>query len=220
MERWHAVQEEHRMVQSMIEDVRGIIVARLQASDEFLETKTNMFMSLSSKLKSFAPKAQGLSHGYGALFTLLAQMLEKNPNAHGDQTTVANIMALIDRVEENLASSLALEREAERERAADFVEINDRLQSYILKCNQQIVSLASEINTLQSRVSMADDKRAISEGDMAMWNDRLMDRQAECDASNGVWESFFNNIQAELSTIGKVMYLLEDKRSLLARYGL
>merc|ERR1712151_476520 len=222
LDRWHAVQEEHRMVQGMLEDVRGIIASRLMKSEgEFLESKTNMFMSLSSKLKSFAPKNQkGLSHGYGALFTLLAQMLEKNPNAHGDQVVVQNIMGLIDRVEENLGASLALEREAERERAADYVEISVRIQGYILQCNQRIVGLAQEINTLEDRVRMADNKHRIAEENMGMWNDRLMDRQAECDASQTVWEQFFNNIQAELSTMGKVMYLLEDKRVLLARYGL
>merc|ERR1712113_589031 len=65
-ERWHAVQEEHRLVQGMIEEVRGIVATRLMKSEgEFLETKTNMFVSLSAKLKSFAPKEKGLSHGYG-----------------------------------------------------------------------------------------------------------------------------------------------------------
>jgi hypothetical protein len=129
-------------------------------------------------------------------------------------------MGLIDRDEENLGASLALEREAERERAADYVEVSARIQGYILKCNQQIVALAQEINTLEDRVKMADNKQRIAGENMEMWNARLMDRKAECDASQGVWENFFNNIQAELSTMGKVMYLLEDKRALLARYGL
>merc|ERR1712183_214809 len=111
------------------------------ADSEFLETQTNMFMTLSSKLKSFQPKnPQGLSHGYGALFTLLGQMLEKNPNAHGDQTVVDGIMGIIDRIEENLDNSLTLERDAERQRAADYVELNERIQGYIMQCKQQIMS--------------------------------------------------------------------------------
>jgi len=221
-ERWHAIQEEHRMVQGMIEDVRGIVASRLMHSEgEFLETKTNMFMSLSAKLKEFKPKNEkGLSHGYGAMFTLLAQLLEKNPNAHGDQVVVQTIMGLIDRVEENLGASLALEREAERERAADYVEISGRIQGYILQCNQRIVGLAGEINLLEDRVRMANNKMQVAQENAAMWNDRLMDRKAECDVSQSVWENFFNNIQAELATMGKIMYLLEDKRALLARYGL
>merc|ERR1712151_1012621 len=95
-ERWHAVQEEHRMVQGMLDDIRGIVAARLMKSEgEFLET--NMFMSLSAKLQNFTPSGkQGLSHGYGEMFKLLAQMLEKNPNAHGDQAIVQTIMGLID----------------------------------------------------------------------------------------------------------------------------
>merc|ERR1711976_630142 len=136
-----------------------------------------MFLSLSAKLKEFTPKNEhGLSHGYGALFTLLAQMLEKNPNAHGDQVVVQTIMGLIDRVEENLGASLALEREAERERAADYEEISARIQGYILQCNQRIVGLAVEINTLEDRVRMADEKYRVAEENAAMWNDRLMDR--------------------------------------------
>jgi len=209
------------MVQSMLEDVREIIVKRLQQSDEFLEVKTNMFMSLSSKLNSFHPKGEkGLSHGYGAMFTLLAQMLEKNPNAHGDQATVDAILRLIDQVEENLEASLTLEREAERERAADWVEVSARIQGYILKCNKRIVGLVQQINTLEDRVRNANSKQTVAAENEKMWNSRLLDRQAECDVSQGVWENFFNNIQAELSTMGKIMYLLEDKRTLLARYGL
>jgi len=46
------------------------------------------------------------------------------------------------------------------------------------------------------------------------------DRGAECQQDNVVWEQFYNNMSAELSTAGKLMYLLEDKRALLARYGL
>jgi len=127
LERWQAVQDEHRMVQNMLEDVRGVI-ARLTAEPEFLETNTNMFMSLSTKLKSFEPKSkQGLSHGYGALFTLLAQMLEKNQEVHADQSIVEGIMGIIDRIEENLDASLSLERDAERQRAADYVELEERI---------------------------------------------------------------------------------------------
>ena len=43
-------------------------------------------------------------------------------------------MELIDRVEENLDISLATEREAERERAADYEELSGRINNYINVC--------------------------------------------------------------------------------------
>ena len=55
---------------------------------------------------------------------------------------------------------------------------------------------------------------------MANFQTRLEDRGMECEQDTAVWEQFYQNMSAELSTAGKLMYLLEDKRALLARYGL
>jgi hypothetical protein len=162
-----------------------------------------MMTTAAAKLKSFQPKSdKGLSHGYGAMFTLLAQMLEKNPNAHGDQSVVEGIMGIIDRIEENLDSSLSLERDAERQRAADYVEIDERLQGYIRRNKQQIMSLNTEISTLTDRVVASQDKLEINQENLDMYQQRVLDRSAECDASNAVWENFFTNIQDELATCG------------------
>ena len=54
----------------------------------------------------------------------------------------------------------------------------------------------------------------------ANFQSRLDERNGECDIVQSVWETFYNNISAELSTCGKLTYLVEDKRALLARYGL
>jgi len=127
-------------------------------------------LTTASKLKSFKPKAEkGLSHGYSAMFTLLAQMLEKNPNAHGDQTVVDGIMGIIDRLEENLDMSLTLERDAERQRAADYIEISERIQGYIIQCKRQIMDLKSEISTLTDRVTSAQDKLQIAHENFEMF---------------------------------------------------
>merc|ERR1712151_673780 len=125
-------------------------------------------------------------------------MLEKNPNAHGDQDVVDGVMGIIDRIEENLDSSLALERDAERQREADYVELDERIQGYIRQCKQQIMTLKTEISTLVDRIDAAKDKLEINEENLEMYKKRILDRSAECDASNAVWESFFTNIQDEL----------------------
>jgi len=59
-----------------------------------------------------------------------------------------------------------------------------------------------------------------AEEDLGSWAQRISDRQTECTVSANVWENYYNNITAELSTIAKVLYLLEDNRERLGRYGL
>jgi hypothetical protein len=67
---------------------------------------------------------------------------------------------------------------------------------------------------------MANDKREMALSSVVDYQVRLDDRNGECASEQAVWETFYNTMSAELSTAGKMMYLLEDKRALLARYGL
>ena len=147
-------------------------------------------------------------------------MLEQNQRQRGNQDTVGDILGLIDRVEENLDRSLEVEREAERERESDYAELKARIDSLVLYVQKQLVELDAQIATLGARVAAAKDKCDVAEQAASDWTVRFTDRKGECVADATGWQSFFNNISAELATCGKVMYLLEDKRALLARYGL
>jgi hypothetical protein len=72
-------------------------------------------------------------------------------------------LSLIDRVEENLDRSLEVEREAERERAADYAELKDRIDYLVLYVKKQLVELSAQIATLGARVAAAKDKCDIAE---------------------------------------------------------
>jgi len=56
----------------MLEDCRVIVRERLMAQAEFLETGTNMFLSLSTQLKTYNTEKKGMPHAYGVMFNLLA----------------------------------------------------------------------------------------------------------------------------------------------------
>jgi len=96
-------------------------------------------------------------------------MLEKNQEAHGDQDTVNMIMSLIDRIEENLDMSYALEREAESNRENDYAELSGRINDQINYVSGQLLDLGSQIYTLTERVNAAAEKIAIAEENEVMW---------------------------------------------------
>lgn len=75
--------------------------------------KTSTFNKLSSHIKSWKPLAdQGVSHGYGEIFKVLASIAERAP-VQGDSTMVDTILRIFDDIEENLENGLAVERTAE-----------------------------------------------------------------------------------------------------------
>ena len=139
---------------------------------------------------------------------------------HADQAVVQRLFDIMDRIEENMEMAAQLERDAERTRAADFQELRDKVKGQIRSVKAHVLRVGSEIMTLQTRVDAAQDKMDIAHERLEDFQVRLDDRGAECSSEQQVWESFYNNISEELAVVGKIMYLLEDKRALLARYGL
>jgi len=73
---------------------------------------------------------------------------------------------------------------------------------------------------LKSRIEGLADNASHADETADNFRKRLDDRTEECNVVQTVWENFYNNISAELSVCGKLTYLVEDKRALLARYGL
>jgi hypothetical protein len=58
---------------------------------------------------------QGTTKGYGHFFKLLAQILEKSMQVEvqADQSIVQNLLDIMDRIEENMDTTAAMEREAD-----------------------------------------------------------------------------------------------------------
>ena len=139
---------------------------------------------------------------------------------HADQAIVQRLFDIMDRIEENMERAQSVERDAERTREADYQELKEKVEDQLLYTQNQILNLQSTISTLTDRVAASADRQRNAEAAMANFQTRLEDRGMECEQDQAVWEQFYQNMSAELSTAGKLMYLLEDKRALLARYGL
>jgi len=58
----------------------------------------------------------------------MAKILSKSEVSHADLRIIDNIMAICDRIEENIEMSEASERHAEAERANDYQELADKVQ--------------------------------------------------------------------------------------------
>jgi len=211
---------EYQSVFSVLDDCRAIIQSRLVAGDAFLESKTGIQSAVVARLNKFNTPKQGVAHGYGAFFKLLAQVVEKSMEVHADQAIVQRLFDIMDRIEENMEMASAMERDAERTRQADYEELTDKVTDQLRYTQRQILDLRATISTLQDRVAASADRSRNAEAAVANFQTRLDDRGQECQEDTAVWEQFYQNMSAELSTAGKLMYLLEDKRALLARYGL
>merc|ERR1711976_955625 len=220
-ERYANLKAEYAAVFGVLDDCRAIINSRLVAGgDSFLESKTGMQSALVARLRKFTTPKQGVAHGYNAFFKLLAQVVEKSMEVHADQTVVQRIFDIMDRIEENMEMAEAMERDAERTRQADYDELVGKVTAQLMYTQRQIVDLQATISTLKDRVAAFTQRISDAAETMANFQQRLEDRGAECEQSTAVWEQFYQNMSAELSTAGKLMYLLEDKRALLSRYGL
>lgn len=123
-----------------------------------MESKTHIQAALLEKLNKFQTPEQGVAHGYGAFFKLLAQVVEKSMEVHADQAVVQRLFDIMDRIEENMEMASQLERDAERQRAADFVELADKVKKQIRGTKQKSLKLAAEIMTLKARVENAQEK--------------------------------------------------------------
>lgn len=219
--RYANLRAEYQSVFAVLDDCRAIINDRLVAGgDSFLESKTGMQSALVARLNKFTTPKQGVAHGYGAFFKLLAQVVEKSMEVHADQAVVQRLFDIMDRIEENMEMAEAMERDAERTRQADYEELRDKVEDQLMYTARQILNLRATISTLTDRVAASADRFANAQAAQANFQTRLEDRGAECQQDTAVWEQFYQNMSAELSTAGKLMYLLEDKRALLARYGL
>lgn len=61
---------------------------------------------------------------------------------------VDNILAIVDRIEENLEMSLASERDAERERAEDYLELSTKVRAQVDGVTTAILDLQQVCSNL------------------------------------------------------------------------
>merc|ERR1712007_241364 len=109
--------------------------------DSYLESKTRMQSAVVARLRKFSSPKQGVAHGYGAFFKLLAQVVEKSMEVHADQAIVQRLFDIMDRIEENMEMAEAMERDAERTREADYAELKGKVQGQLMYTMRQIVDL-------------------------------------------------------------------------------
>lgn len=117
---------EYDSVFGVVEDCRAIMQARLVAGS-FLETKTGIQTALLNRIRKFKTPAQGVAHAYGSFIRLMAKILAKSEDVQADQSIVQRLFDILDRVEENLVIASQTEREADRTREDNFMELSDKL---------------------------------------------------------------------------------------------
>jgi hypothetical protein len=113
----------------------------------------------------------------------MATVVEKSLEwgVQADQAVVQRLFDIMDRIEENLDMAASMERDAERHREADFVELAAKINGQLRMYTGEILDLKSEISVLADRVAMNDMKFFEAIEAEADYTARASDRAAECD---------------------------------------
>merc|ERR1712190_236316 len=185
---FQAAVAEHAAVRTMMHQARSIITEAFQTESEaaFLQVKTSALSKLSTHIRAFKPLAeQGLSHGYAQIFNVIAMIAERAPTV-ANQGMVDTLLRIFDDIEENLETSLAIEREAERQRLKAFAPLRGRLNGEIAKLNSRIADLGREILNL----SLSNYQENVA-GATAQLEDVATlraDKQAQCGAEDAAYQ--------------------------------
>merc|ERR1712203_356678 len=221
VESFNAAVAEHAAVRTMMHQARSIITEAFQVESEaaFLQVKTSALSKLSTHIRSFKPLAeQGLSHGYAQIFNVIAMIAERAPTV-ANQGMVDTLLRIFDDIEENLETSLAIEREAERQRLEAFATLRGRLNGEISKLNARIADLGREV--LNRSLADSNYQENVN-GATAQLEDVATlraDKTAQCGAEDAAYQFKNSELQGQITTCGNAIYLMEDKRELLERYN-
>jgi len=220
VEAFNAAVAEHAAVRTMMHQARSIIEEAFQSEGaaEFLQVKTSALSKLSTHIRAFKPLAeQGLSHGYAQIFNVIAMIAERAPTV-ANQGMVDTLLRIFDDIEENLETSLAIEREAERQRLEAFATLRGRLNGEISKLNARIADLGREVLNLQLAVSNYQENVNGATAQLEDVATLRADKVAQCGAEDAAYQFKNSELQTQITTCGNAIYLMEDKRELLERY--
>jgi hypothetical protein len=222
VESFQAAVAEHAAVRTMMHQARSIIEEAFHTESEeasFLQVKTSALSKLSTHIRAFKPLAeQGLSHGYAQIFNVIAMIAERAPTV-ANQGMVDTLLRIFDDIEENLETSLSIEREAERQRVEAFSTLRGRLNAEIAKLNGRIADLGREVLNLSLAVSNYQENVSGAEGQLEDIATLRGDKSAQCGAEDAAYQFKNAELQGQITVCGNAVYLMEDKRELLERYN-
>jgi len=132
---------------------------------------------------------------------------------------VDTLLRIFDDIEENLETSLSIEREAERQRLEAFATLRGRLNSEIAKLNARIADLGRETLNLQLAVSNYQENVAGATAQLEDIATLRANKEAACGAEDAAYNFKNAELQGQITTCGNAIYLMEDKRELLERYN-
>jgi len=131
---------------------------------------------------------------------------------------VDTLLRIFDDLEENLETSLSIEREAEKQRLEAFATLRGRLNAEIAKLNARIADLGREILNLKLAVSNYQENVAAATAALADVAALRSDKSDACGAEDSAYQFKNSELQTQITTCGNAIYLMEDKRELLERY--
>jgi len=164
---FNKVVAEHNAVRTMMHQARNIMREAFGGEQEanFLQVQTSALSKLSSHIKAFKTEKKGLAHGYAQVFNVIAMIAERAP-VQGNKGMVETIFRIFDDIEENLETSLAIEREAERQRLEMFGQLKQRLTKEIKALKRRLAALNREILALN--LSLGSYKENVAAATAAM----------------------------------------------------
>ena len=107
-------------------------------------------------------------------------MVADRAPTQANQHNVDTILRILDDVEENIETSLSIERTAEAQRLETFAQLTDKLKGIIMKVKKRMAELGSEILTYQFAVESYKDGIEANTKSLADIKVLYEDRQASC----------------------------------------
>ena len=190
---------EHRMVREMIVKAKGIMSTLKNESEgeEFLQldSSSSAFGQLNSVLAEFAPLVEnGPAHFYGNVFILLAKMAERAAQNKSDQSLVDNILAILDKLADNVENSLDIEKKAEAEREEIYDFILNRVDGDLKRLNRKTSGTEQEIVNMQGNLDFCQENIDFYELTMEENSQQVIDVRVQCTGMKTAYESFDKNV--------------------------
>jgi hypothetical protein len=219
---FHGALSEHAAVKRMMIKARKIMQEAFRHKGEFLQLKATAFAKLSTHIKAFKPlKEQGISHGYAQIFNVIAMIAERAQSTHptvADSSLVDTVLRIFDDIEENLQTSLDIEKKAEANRVAAFKDVEARLEGQISDLNDSLAKVAGQILKLKFEIGSYEAAIDAAQQDIDGVNTLFTARKVACGNEDKSFQAKYDDLSNQIRICGHAVYLMKEKRELLERY--
>merc|ERR1712100_351668 len=154
-------------------------------------------------------------------FNVIAMIAERAQGSHptvADSSLVDTVLRIFDDIEENLQTSLDIEKKAEANRVAAFKDVEARLEGQIQALNDSLAKVAGQILKLKFEIGSYESNIDAAQSDIDGVNKLFTARKVSCGNEDKAFQAKYDDLSNQIRICGHAIYLMKEKRELLERY--